>query len=390
MKPFSFWRLGGTACVLSLLGAPAGAATETVLYSFCSQQGCADGENPTAGLIRVKDTLYGTTFGGGTYSWGTVFSITPRGKEKVVYSFGNTPDGDLPRARLINVNGKLYGTTYGGGTHLVDGTVFSVDPITGTEKVLHSFADGSDGAYPWAGLINVNGILYGTTVNGGGTGCGYGGGCGTVFSVNPTTDQEKVVHSFGDGTRGAYPYASLINVNGTLYGTAFLGGYHNDGAVFSIKTGGKETVLHSFGSIGFDGQNPSASLSNVKGTLYGTTQTGGTGGVGTMFSVTTRDDEKVVYSFCNRQSCADGNYPSTSLIDVKGTLYGTTGGGGAYGRGSVFSFDPTTGTEHVLYSFGNGTDGWEPSALINVKGTLYGTTVYGGANGDGTVFSITP
>jgi uncharacterized repeat protein (TIGR03803 family) len=104
--------------------------------------------------------------------------------------------------------------------------------------------------------------------------------------------------------------------------------------------------------------------------------------------------ETVVYSFCSQKKCADGTLPKGGLIDVKGTLYGTTGLGGAYGGGTVFSLDPSTGKETVLYSFcrkKNCTDGWLPSAsLVDVKGILYGTTDGGGAYEVGTVFAVTP
>jgi uncharacterized repeat protein (TIGR03803 family) len=106
------------------------------------------------------------------------------------------------------------------------GTVFSINPTTGVEKVLHSFGNGTDGSIPFAGLVDVKGTLYGTTAGGGGytTGCQYSR-CGTVFSVNPTTDAETVLHSFqANGTDGEYPTASLIDVKGALYSTTFNGG----------------------------------------------------------------------------------------------------------------------------------------------------------------------
>ena len=108
-----------------------------------------------------------------------------------------------------------------------------------------------------------------------------------------------------------------------------------------------------------------------------------------MFSVDLNTGvETVLYSFC-KMGCADGAEPFGGLIDVKGTLYGTTSGGGANGRGTVFSFDPSTGAEKVLYSFIGGADGAYPQGgLIDVSGTLYGTTTMGGAYSKGTVFAL--
>ena len=117
-------------------------------------------------------------------------------------------------------------------------------------KVVYNFTGGSDGAQPYAGLIDVNGTLYGTTSQGGGSGCAttITSGCGTVFSITPS-GQETVLHAFTGGSDGANPKAALIDVNGTLYGTTFHGGdtkCKGCGTVFSITPSGVEKVLHSF------------------------------------------------------------------------------------------------------------------------------------------------
>jgi uncharacterized repeat protein (TIGR03803 family) len=221
-----------------------------VLHSF---SGLGDGYYPAAGLIDVNGTLYGTTTSGGAYRNGTVFSITPDGKEKVLHSFGKGADGVYPRAGLIDVGGRLYGTTfYGGGSpdscddfYHGCGTVFSVT-TGGSEKVLHSFNHPKvEGSSP-GGLIDVGGTLYGATGSGG----PYDGG--TIFSMT-MRGTEKVLHSFGHGNDGYAPNGALIDVGGTLYGTTFNGGrYDNAGTIFRITTGGPEKVLHSFGK-GTDG-----------------------------------------------------------------------------------------------------------------------------------------
>jgi uncharacterized repeat protein (TIGR03803 family) len=197
--------------------------------------------------------------------------------------------------------------------------------MTGKEKVLHSFGY-QDGKYPNAGLTDVNGTLYGTTSSGG-SGC-LSYGCGTIYSVT-TTGKEKVLYSFVAGSDGAAPYAGLIDVKGTLYGTTASGGGSEDGTVFSITTTGVEKVLHTFVG-GTDGTQPWADLIDMKGTLYGTTQGGGLNGYGTVFSVTTTGNEKVLYSFAGG---SDGKYPNAGLMNVKGTLYGTSLRGG--GRGCL-------------------------------------------------------
>jgi uncharacterized repeat protein (TIGR03803 family) len=400
---------GFVACAFVQLVSAAGAATynETVLYSFCSKLSCTDGANPQEGdsLVDVKGTLYGTTGLGGSRGHGTVFAVNATtGKEKVVHSFCSQTqgsyclDGSQPRAGLIDVNGTLYGTTEFGGDAGCDGsgcgTVFSLDPRTGTETVLYSFGGGADGATPFVGVIDVNGTLYGTTYNGGGTGCGDSG-CGTVFSLDLSTGTEAVLHSFG-GMDGAQPFASLIEVNGILYGTTRAGGFYNAGAVFSIDPNtGAENVLYSFCSQFScpDGTDPEADLLDVNGMLYGTTVSGGKNcaantppGCGTVFALDPKTGaETVVHSF----SGTDGQNPQAGLIAVRGTLFGTTHFGGDSGSGTAYSINPTTGAEKVLHSFGGGADGRDPEAsLIAVKGTFYGTTISGGTSSDGTVFAL--
>jgi uncharacterized repeat protein (TIGR03803 family) len=303
----------------------------------------------------------------------------------VLYSFKDgSGDGANPYAGLINVNGTFYGTTPAGGAN-GDGTVFSMT-TSGMETVLYRFKGGRDGAQPWAGLLNVNGTLYGTTAGGGAN------NDGTVFSITPS-GKEIRLYSFGGIGDGAKPWAGLVNVKGTLYGTTYVGGAYNVGTVFAITKSFTETVLHSFkGSE--DGAYPEAGLLNVKGTLYGTTTSYG-GGVGAVFSVTTSGTETVLYSF-KGSKLGDGGVPYAGLIDVKGTLYGTTVHGGTHGDGTVFSMT-TSGTETVLYRFKGSThgDGDYPTApLLNVNGTLYGTTYNGGNagcdGGCGTVFSLSP
>lgn len=326
---------------------------------------------------------------------GTVFSVTPDGTEKVLHSFGYGTDGRNPLASLIEVKGKLYGTTYQGGSngncdfyYSGCGTVFVITPV-GKERVLHNFAASPDGAQPEASLIDVKGTLYGTTTGGGGVasycgGTGYYRLCGSVFSIT-TNGTEKVLHGFGKGTDGYSPEARLVNVRGLLYGTTVFGGEYDRGTVFSSSLSGGEKVLHNFGK-GTDGAYPNAGLINVGGMLYGTTEFGGeydrsSGGAGTVFSVTPSGKETVLHSFGNG---ADGSHPVASLIEINGTLYGTTRGGG--GDGTIFSITPQ-GVEKVLHSFG----GTEPDApLIDVAGTLYGTTLNGGAYSHGTVFALSP
>lgn len=258
-----------------------------------------------------------------------------------------------------------------------------------TLKTVYAFKGGNDGSTPLAAVTATAGKLYGTTQQGGGSGCGNSG-CGTIFSVT-TTGTETVPFNFGSGGSGGnYPRAALLNVGGTLYGTTESGGI-GDGVIFSITPGGSENTLHTFQGGSGDGGLAFAGLINVKGTLYGTTVSGGT--AGTVYSVTTAGQEKIVYTF-KGENGGDGSAPEAGLIDVKGTLYGTTFGGGTHGYGTVFRVT-TAGAEKVLYPFQGGSDGRNPFAALTAVGkTLYGTTQLGGGtgcggDGCGTIFKIT-
>jgi uncharacterized repeat protein (TIGR03803 family) len=369
---------------LSRSAAPSSVAYN-VIYSF---KDGTDGAVPQAPLIDVNGTLYGTTNEGGGAGCpsslhpgcGTVFSITPSGVETVLHAFaGGTADGAKPTAGLLDVHGTLYGTTQSGGAKKYLGTVFGIT-TSGVETVLHSFGGKGDGVVPSVELVLVNNLLYSTTVEGGAA------NYGTVFTVTPK-GKEQVLYSFQGTPDGESP-GGFLDDHGKLYGTTYGGGTYRKGTVFTITPSGTETVFYSFKDA-HDGAHPFASLINVKGTLYGNTFYGGQESNGTVFSITTGGTETVLHYF--RRGVHDGTHPYGNLVNVNGTLYGTTFVGGTSGQGTIFSITPS-GKETVLHSFtGQPGDGANPHAgLVNVNGTLYGTTEFGGTNGNGTVFSIRP
>lgn len=286
----------------------------TTLYRFCSQPKCADGADPTSGVIQAKDgNFYGTTSEGGAgrcsilSGCGTVFEITPDGQYNVIYNFC-------------------------------------------------SLANCTDGGFPDAGLIQgSDGNFYGTTFYGGNTGCG-GYGCGTIFKLT-AAGQLTTLHVFcsqGHCTDGALPSAGLVQGrDGNFYGTAEQGGAPSSlclsnafgcGTVFRITPSGEFTTLHIFCSTTncTDGDAPVAPLIQAAdGNFYGTTYFGGANGlyVGTVFQVTPSGKLTTLYSFCSETGCADGGSPGAGLVQaIDGKFYGTTSGsGGDDGYGTVFS-----------------------------------------------------
>lgn len=155
----------------------------TLLHSF---GGTPDGENPYAGLVGdyAGNGLGTTKYGGTAGGYGTVFKIDHTGKLSLLYSFSGTPDGENPLSSVVlDPLGNIYGTTYYGGTYGY-GSIFKLD-TTGTLTILHSFNYSPDGGNPIGGLIrDTAGNLYGTTSQGGDPSCGFSG-CGTVFELTP-------------------------------------------------------------------------------------------------------------------------------------------------------------------------------------------------------------
>ncbi len=331
--------------------------------------------------------------------------------EKVIHAFKGGNDGENPYAGLIaDGAGNAYGTTDGGGEGCGCGTVFKLTRDR-KESVLYAFKGGDDGAAPDGALmLDASGNFYGTTVAGGGTGCG-GYGCGTVFKLAPD-GTETILYAFQGGSDGFQPGSNIVmDQAGNLYGTTAAGGAYNSdcssegcGTAFEIQADGTKITLYQFQG-GTDGEGPTGPLiADSAGNLFGTTEGGGgcaLGGCGTVFELTPGGQESILYTF---QGGADGLGPFGGVImDSDGNLYGTTGFGGANTGGVVFKIPAGGGSESVLYSFRGGSDGAGPVAgvVMDANGNLYGTTEIGGGSGKGckhiqfgagcgTVFELTP
>jgi uncharacterized repeat protein (TIGR03803 family) len=260
--------------------------TVTTLHSFNRHKN-HDGDTPN-GLIQAKNGIfYGTTGQGGTnpgivgFGAGTVFQITSDGTESILYNFcseTDCADGDGPSAVIQGRDGAIYGTASLFGAY-GNGTVFKIT-LDGKLKTLHSF-NGTDGGDPEAALVQASDSnFYGTTSDGG----TYN--FGTVFRIT-SGGKLTTLHNFaGTATDGAGPNAALLQAwDGNLYGTTVNGGSGSVGTIFRITLRGKLTTLHSFN--GNDGANPVAALiQGPFGILYGTTPNGGANGQGgTIFSL---------------------------------------------------------------------------------------------------------
>ncbi len=391
--------------------ASASAQSYQVIHNFSGGQ---DGSQPVAGLTMDKaGNLYGTASAGGA-GYGTIFKLARKNSAWLIsplYSFMGGSDGAGPVATMVlGPNGTLYGTTAAGGggscakiyEYSGCGTLFNLRPGAAacktalcpwSETVLYRFAGGSDGAYPIGELlIDQAGDIFGTTAD-------YLQfvSSGTVFELTPSGGgwTKSLAHRFS-GSDGQYPASGAIfDQAGNLYGTTYNGGSHGYGAVYQLTPSGSdwsENVLYSFQN-GSDGADISAGLIfDQAGNLYGGTTTGGSGGGGTIFELTSSGGRwtlSVLYSFSG-----SGGPASALVMDTSGNLYGTTVQDGAHGEGNVFKLTPSGGgwTYSDLYDFTGGGDGGMPfgSLVLDANGNLYGTAEAGGANGYGVAFEITP
>jgi uncharacterized repeat protein (TIGR03803 family) len=336
--------------------------------------------------------------------------------ENILYNFdmiGNQNDGGyFPYSNLIYYNNVFFGTTSGGGVN-DKGTIFFIDTL-GNFQTLYDFGSVgniNDGSAPYAGLLEFNGILYGTTSSGG----NYNSG--TIFSINPNGIMGNyfdytTLYSFGhDGMfDGCIPYASLILCNNLLFGTTINGGDNNKGTIFSIKLDGKNyRRLYSFGTVGgsTDGAVPYASLLLYYDMLYGITYNGGNNNYGTIFRLdpngisSNNYNYNTLYRFGSIQ--ADGIRPYASFLLLNDLFYGTTQNGGLHNIGTIFTFDPNGDPSNeynyeIIYNFGtvrtgNLNDGANPCCTLTLyDNLLYGTTLNTDTftSGHGTIFSIDP
>ena len=305
--------------------------------------------------------------------------------ESLLHSFAGT-NGIYPQASVIYQSGILYGVTSSGGGGGY-GTLFSYNVSTNTLAILHSFTYPplANGKQPQASVIYESGILYGTTTAGGTSNKGI------LFKYDLSTSTLSNLHIFtGQPTDGSQPQNGVIYESGILYGTTFNGGTNDEGTLFSYNlTSSTLTILYSFDGIGTDGSYPEGGVIYQSGILYGTTSRGGgTDDKGTLFSYDlTSSTLTTLHSFTG--SGTDGSYPKADVIYQSGILYGTTFNGGSSNFGTLFSYDLTSSTLTTLHSFtGIGTDGKNPLAsVIYQGGILYGTTANGGSSNLGTLFS---
>lgn len=364
---------GGTVFEVS----PAGKITP--LYNFCSQAECTDGYQPYAGVaLATNGNFYGTTVSGGSTGYGAVFEITPAGKLTTIYSFCYTSSictspGYNPHAGVTQgSNGNFYGTTFqGSGNDMYnDGAIYE---ITGAGQLGAAYNfdiyDGDGGAASGPLVQASNGDIYGTT-EGGGTNF-----YGAVFRATPALSVTTLYSfcSLSNCSDGQEPIGGVVQAsNGDFYGTTAYGGTNGDGTVFKITPAGTLTTLYSFCSQALcaDGGIPQAGLVQATdGNFYGVTTSFGSNGSGTLFRITPAGNLKVLHTFCSEANCADGNSATGAPMQAtNGNLYGTTDGGGTSGVGTIYRW--STGLAPFIETI-------PTSGKVGAKVTILGNNLAG-------------
>jgi uncharacterized repeat protein (TIGR03803 family) len=371
------------AAVTFVYGAGQVSAASPVLTTLATFS-TSTGTKPVDGVILDSlGNLYGTTYTGGTYNVGTVFSVPAGGGAVNTLVNFNTTNGASPVVTVTaDSSGNLYGvTTLGGSSNY--GTVFKVPEAGGPLTTIVSFTK-TNGAEPEGALLaDAAGNFYGTTAYGG------QGNDGTLFKIAAGGGALTTLGYFTGGSNGSTPEGKLaFTKGGQLAGTTINGGDSLDGALYFTKT--TPAPIYS-----------SSSMTNAIGTglnggvvvdssldVFGTAYLGGSDGYGSVYKWTPSGGFALLASF----NSTNGSHPfgGSLIVDAAGNLFGTTESGGMYNLGTVFEIPEAGGPITTVFSF-NGTDGSDPvgGLTVDASGNIYGTTALGGANNLGTVYEIT-
>jgi uncharacterized repeat protein (TIGR03803 family) len=340
------------------------------LYSFMNNG--TDPQNPSALITDGSGNLYGTSTSGGSFNNGAVFNVNPQGALRLLYSFnGNDSTNAVSPINLLrDSKGNLYGDTTA-VLRSYGGDLFELTPGSNGTYTFTSLYVAPD--QPSQMVLNPVGDIFWLN-------CGYDGDptCVNNSSLNEISNGQNSPLYYFTST-GFYASGNYVmDKSGNIYGTdAGDGGLTSWGIIYKWSPISGYSVLHTFN--GTDGSDPNALRQNSSGDLYGTTGGGGTKGFGTVFRISSTGTFSNLYNFCSRANCADGSYPVGSLtLDSKGNIFGVVSFG-------VFKLAPGRG-EGLLYNSGSVYMG--PGMVMDKSGNLYGTTFNGGTAGLGSVYKL--
>jgi hypothetical protein len=407
-------RAAAIICVVVWFSAGSDAQTVTSLHTF---SGGADGANPAATVVSgPKGNLFGTTWYGGLLSCnggagcGTIFTeiapATPDGNWtfSTLYQFTGGDDGCCNSSVLTRREGKLYGVTNGG---LPNGSIFELAQGPGGKwqlSLLYTFPSPSIGEYPWTPLlIDRPGAIYAASSYGGLRGCSFNSGCGTVIQLLPPGPRgggwtERTLYQFRGGSDGGNPSSSLLLINGSLYGSTYVGGKVTSncplgcGTIYQLRPTSQgswtETAIYTFQDKP-DGASPYSLVADATGSLYGLACCNGSSSQYNVFKLTLQDgvwSKTVLHDFLK----GGANYLT---FGSNGILYGTRFGEIDFSAGSVFELSPPPGgvgdwSFKRLVDFNKTGPSRNPNGVVLGKfGELYGT-LNGGDSDFGAVFKI--
>ena len=388
LRAASIRRVAGFLLLVPLVALMAGAPrAQAQMLTFLHNFGTISADDDPNLLVRGSDgNFYGTTSGDlfrdGDNGYGTVFQITPAGVLKTLYTFTGGSDGEYPTGLVQGSDGNLYGSTgtnssynLASGPH---GTVFRVTP-TGVLTTLYTFSGGSDGTNPTLLLQGRGGNFYGVTkvqVNEGTTTIENS----TLFRITPT-GALTTLRTFSGGD-GANPNALVQGSDGNFYGTTADGGASGCGTIFRLTVAGALTTLYSFDDLyNVDGNGPNSLVQGNDGNFYGTTSSGGDNEYGTVFRLTPAGGLTILHSFTGS---GDGADPSGLVQGSDGNFYGVTEPQAGTDNW-IFSITPSGDLSPLSAFWANGlvqgSDGsfygTSPADAQTVRGTVFRLTVPG-------------
>lgn len=347
-----------------------------------------NGYGPLA--LDTNGWLYGCTFGGAISNAGVVFKLRTNGADyTVLRRLTPATDGSTPLGGIALLSdGRLYGTCSIGGSNN-SGTVFRMERDGTGFTVLKHFPSFGDCRTPQGEVLEgSDGKLYGTTFTGGGF------GRGGLYKMNTDGTGYQILYGFkNDGVDGGFPSGGLVELGGLLYGTTESGGTTNKGTIFRIeKSGTNYLKLRDLGGVVGGSANPVGTLraDSTRRWLYGTTYAGGYSNLGTVFRLHTNN---VSFNILKRfDNLNDPTEPRAGLVEAAdGTFIGASRFGGGLNQGAVFRVNPNTLDHQVLHHFGTALgDGMRSrSSLLRAPdGIFYGTTFSGGTNNQGVIYRI--
>jgi uncharacterized repeat protein (TIGR03803 family) len=378
-----------TLLVVSL---SAQAQTYTVLHDFTDG---VDGAAPHQMIEGNDGNFYGTATWGGANGLGNIFEISPSGAFNVLYSFTGGPDGCQPEGPVFrDSNGEIYGTTHECGDPKCRCGIFFKLGTNNVLTVLHTFTRGTEleGEFPSNNIVEVNGELYGAT-EGGGT------AAGVLYKITKT-GHFTVLHDFALTDYRSTQLDLTRDEAGNIYGETYS-------TIFKLDTAGNYTSVYHFLDGVNDGLTPVGRLILAdSGTITGVAQRSPEPtNCGDVFRIESDDTAKALHHFSGG---AGGCSPQTGLIDLGGTLYGTTAEAGDLscgyentGCGVLYQISKT-GAYSVVHTW-TGPDGGVPQDELTkgTDGSIYGITKAGGTgsanlcednfpSGCGVIFKYTP